>query len=218
MIKNVKFKMTKILLATNNQGKVERYRKIVKQINPLITLHTPKELSIEKIEVEENGTLEENAKKKAQAYFGKTNLPVIANDAGFFVKGKGLVKNPKRIALNSDEKNLTKEQIYELVFNYWRKVARNNGGEIDAAWVDAFALSMPDGNIYKEGARREVVLTDKLFGQPHIQFPIRALYISKTTVKPAINHTEEESFLEIVPIKEALSELIKKVVQMTDFC
>lgn len=204
--------MTEILLATNNQGKVERYRKLVKQTNPLVTLHTPKELSIEKIDVEENGTLEENAKKKAQSYFGKTDLPVIANDAGFFVKGRGLVKNPKRIALSSDEKSFTEEQIYRMVVNYWRKVARKNGGEIDAAWVDAFALCMPDGALYEEGARREVVLTDKLFGKPHIQFPIRALYISKTTGKPATTHTEEESFLEIAPIKDALSKLLEKVV------
>ncbi len=203
--------MKKILVATNNQAKIERYRKIAREINSAISLYTPKELNIEKVEIEEDGTLEENAKKKAQSYYGKTNLPILANDAGFFVKGKGLVKNPKRIALNSSENSFTKEEIFQLVAGYWQNVARENGGEVDAAWVDAFVLCMPDGSIYEKGARREVILTDKIRGKTDIQFPIRGLYISKITKKPAALHTHKEELLEVASIKEALFELFKNL-------
>ncbi len=200
-----------ILLATNNQGKVERYRRLARKIDSGIVLHTLDDLNIELVNINEDGTLEENAKKKAQAYMNKTNFPVLANDAGFFVEGKGLIKNPKRIALDSSEEDFTKEEIYQLIINYWRGVARENGGEVDAAWVDAFAVCMPSGTFYEEEARREVLLVDKILGEPHIQFPMRALYISKTTNRPAVLHTEEEELLEIKPIQEALNKLFKKI-------
>jgi inosine/xanthosine triphosphate pyrophosphatase family protein len=202
-----------ILLVTNNQGKIERYRRIARHIDSEIVLHTLNDVGIEKIDVEEDGTLEENARKKAMSYLGKTNLPVLANDAGIFVAGLGLVKNPKRIALDSSEDNFTKEEIYERVINYWKDVAIKNGGEIDAAWVDAFAFCMPDGTIYEEGARREIILTNQVFGEPHIQFPIRALYISKLTNKPAANHTEEDELVEIQPICSALEKLFKSIMK-----
>ncbi len=200
----------KILLASNNQGKVARYRKLANEIDENISLITPSEAGIETEEVIEDGSLEENARKKALAYLGKTTLPIIANDAGFYVEGIGLVKNPKRIALDRIEESFTKEEIYNKVSDYWRNVAKSYGGEVDAAWVDAFALVMPDGKIYIKGARREIILTDKVFGEAHIQFPIRSLYISKTTNKPAVQHTDKEELIEVVPIKEALQFLFKE--------
>jgi hypothetical protein len=202
-----------ILLVTNNQGKIERYRRIAKHIDPEVVLYTLNDIGIEKIDVEEDGTLEENAKKKAIVYLGKTDLPILANDAGIFVAGLGLVKNPKRIALDSPEDNFTKEEIYDRVINYWKDIATKKGGEIDAAWVDAFAFCMPDGTIHEEGARREIILTNQVFGEPHIQFPIRALYISKLTNKPAANHTEEDELTEIQPICSALEKLFINAIK-----
>ncbi len=201
----------KILLSTNNQGKAARYKKIAAEIDKDIILYTLEELGVATEEVKEDGDLEENARKKAAAYVGKTDFPVLANDAGFYVEGLGLVKNPKRIALDVDENSLTKEEIYEKVVDYWTGVAKKNGGQVDAAWVDAFSLALPDGAFYEVGARREIILTDKVFGKPHIQFPIRALYISKITNKPSVQHTEEEELIEITPIKESLATLFDKL-------
>ncbi len=200
-----------VLLATNNQGKVVRYRKLAKEIDENIVLHTLNDLNVNTKEIEENGTLEENSKKKAEVYLGEVSVPIIANDSGFYVEGMGLIKNPKRVALKTDESNLTKEEIYSEVLNYWRNVAKSYGGEVDAAWVDVFSIVLPDGRFYTAEARREIILTDKVFGEPHIQFPVRALYISKKTNKPAILHTDEEELIEISPIKEALENLFNKL-------
>ncbi len=200
----------KILLASNNQGKVARYRKITKEIDENISLITPTEVGIATEEVKEDGNLEENARKKALVYFGKTEFPILANDAGFYIEGIGLIKNPKRIALDRDEDSFTKEEIYKRVADYWKNVAKSYGGEVDGAWVDAFVLAMPDGKVYNRGARRGIILTDKVFGKAHLQFPIRPLYISKTTNKPAVQHTDEEELIEVVPIKEALAFLFEK--------
>jgi len=54
-----------------------------------------------------------------------------------------------------------------------------------------------------------VILTDREFGKAHLQMPVRALYISKTTNKPAIQHTKEEEILEMKPVIDALIKILK---------
>lgn len=200
--------MKKILVATNNAGKVERYRKLLRGV--AITLVTPKDLGIEIIEVEENGkTLAENAELKARAYFGKTDLPILANDTGFFVEGEGLVEAPKRMALGKRrEKELSPEEIARALLDFWKGIATKYGGQVNAAWPEAFVLVLPDGSARMVESRREVLLTDQEFGPLHLTMPLRPLYISKATDKPAIQHTEEEEDYELTPVRDALISLL----------
>lgn len=67
----------KILLATNNRAKVERFKRLIKNIDPNIELFSPADLGIETINTEETGaTLAENARLKAKAYLGKVDMPI----------------------------------------------------------------------------------------------------------------------------------------------
>src|SRR6185503_18889963 len=102
----------KIFLATNNHGKIERFKNLIKQAIPNTQVYTCEDLGIEPIDVVENGkTLEENAILKAKAYLGKVDIPIMSNDTGFYVEGEGFVDAPKRKALgDSDENQMTKEQ------------------------------------------------------------------------------------------------------------
>ena len=202
--------MKKVLLATNNQGKVERFKHLLKQVDKDIEVYTPTSLGIEVLDVEESGkTLAENAEIKARAYFGKTDMPILANDTGFYVEGEGLVDAPKRKVLGeTDEHSLTKEEIAEKLLSFWKGIAKKYGGKVDAAWVEAFVVLDRNGNMRVADSRREVVLTDQEFGKAHIQMPVRALYYSKTTNKPAIQHTEEEEILEMKPVTIALSKVL----------
>lgn len=201
----------KIFLATTNEGKVQRFRRLLEAAGVEVEIHIPKDFGLENIEILENGqTLAENAEIKARAYFGKVDMPIIANDTGFWVEGEGLIDAPKRMALNGrDEGTLTKEQIAEKLLEFWKHIARKAGGKVDAAWVEAFVRLDPDERIYKSESRREVILTDQVFGDPHIQMPARALYISKATNKPAIQHTKEEELLEMKPVTNALRNLLE---------
>lgn len=203
--------MKKLFLATNNAGKVERFRNLIKNAGLETEIYTPKDFGLERINPEENGkTLAENAEIKARAYLGKVDMPIISNDTGFYVDGEGLVDAPKRVALgDANEEHLTKEQIAESLLNFWKGIATRHGGRVDAAWVEEFVLLNPDGEKLTSESRREVILTDKEFGDAHIQMPVRALYISKTTGKPAIQHTHEEEMLEMRPVIDALIKLIK---------
>ncbi len=205
--------ITKILLATNNKGKVERFKKLFTYVDEKNEVVTPSEINLEVIDVEEvDETLAENAILKVKAYEGKTNLCVLANDTGLFVEGEGFISTPKRTALEGvDENVLTKEEIAQKLLDFWKGIATKHGGKVNAAWVEVFALLTPDGKITTAESRREIILTDTEFGSAHIQMPVRALYYSKATNKPAILHTDEEEIIEMQPVIEALKELVKSV-------
>jgi inosine/xanthosine triphosphate pyrophosphatase family protein len=202
--------MKKILLGTHNQGKIVRYKKLLAGTGLDLEVLSPDAVGLESIDAEETGkTLAENAEIKARAYFGKTDVSILANDTGIWVDGEGLVDAPKRIALGgADEKGLTKEEIAHAVLEFWKGIARAHGGRVDAAWVEAFVLLDPDGRVHRSESRREIILTDQMFGEAHIQMPVRALYISKATDKPSLQHTAEEEELEMRPIVDALVRIL----------
>ncbi len=72
----------KLLIATNNKGKVLEYQTILRHLFPEITLLSLREAGIDH-DVEETGTtFEENARLKATEYSALSGLPVIADDSG----------------------------------------------------------------------------------------------------------------------------------------
>jgi Ham1 family protein len=200
----------KIFLATQNKGKIERYKKLLAWVDPTIEISTPKDFGLEGLEIEEAGaTLAENAEIKVRAYFGKVDLPLLANDTGFWVEGEGLINAPKRIALrDKDEKQLTKAEIASSLVAFWKDIARKHGGKVNAAWVETFIRLDPDGTMHRADARREIFLTDQEFGAVHIELPVRTLYISKVTNKPPAQHNEEDERLELKPVTDALIKVL----------
>ncbi len=70
-----------LLIATSNKHKILEFSRM---LNPLgITLNTPQTA----IDVEENGdTFKENAFLKAEAYYKKYKIPVIADDSGLVIE------------------------------------------------------------------------------------------------------------------------------------
>ena len=199
-----------ILLSSNNEGKLKRFRMLLESAGMDIKIVTPREAGIKEIHIEETAeTLAENAELKARAYFGKTEMPILANDTGFWVEGEGFVIAPKRIALpESNTTNLTQDEIADHMLTFWKNIATKHGSSVPAAWIESFVLLLPDGTTRVAESRRDVILTDTVFGVPHAQLPIRALYISVATGKPALSHTKEEELLEMTPVAEALKEVL----------
>ncbi|MFA5954486.1 MAG: non-canonical purine NTP pyrophosphatase [Patescibacteria group bacterium] len=201
----------KIFLATTNGGKIERLTKLLKQINVDIEVYTPADLHIEIPEIVETGkSLLENAKTKARAYFGKVQMPILANDTGFYVEGEGFIDAPKREALGeASEGTLSLEEISKKMADFWKGIAIKHGGKVDASWIESFVVLYQDGTMKEAESRRDVVLTNQEFGTPHVQMPVRALYYSKVTNKPAIQHTKEEEIQEMKPIIDALVNVLE---------
>ena len=84
----------KLLIATNNPGKLKEYKKLLKDL-PL-KIVSLKNLGI-KNKVDENAkTFEENAVKKAEFYSQLTGLPTLSDDGGLeidYLNGEPGVKS-----------------------------------------------------------------------------------------------------------------------------
>jgi XTP/dITP diphosphohydrolase len=77
------WKMNKLLIATNNKGKVKELQELLKELD--IELLIPSDLNLT-LEVEEDGaTYAENASKKAVAFAKASSLPSLADDSGLEV-------------------------------------------------------------------------------------------------------------------------------------
>lgn len=72
----------KILVASNNQGKIKEIQEILNEYE-IISL---KEINCEIDVVEDGKTFEENAIKKAKTIFNETKIPCIADDSGIEIE------------------------------------------------------------------------------------------------------------------------------------
>ena len=73
----------KLILATNNQHKLEEFRRVLEPLG--VTVMSQKEAGIS-VDVEETGkTFEENARLKADAVYRLAGLPTVADDSGLEV-------------------------------------------------------------------------------------------------------------------------------------
>lgn len=75
--------MKKLLIATNNKGKLKEFQTLLKELN--VKLVTPADINLN-LEVEEDGaTYAENAAKKAVAFAQASGLISLADDSGLEV-------------------------------------------------------------------------------------------------------------------------------------
>lgn len=76
--------MQKLLIGTQNQGKVREYQKLL--ADAPVEIVGLDDVGLEKLDVEETGTtFEENALIKARAYAAASGLPALADDSGLVV-------------------------------------------------------------------------------------------------------------------------------------
>ena len=79
--------MNKLLIATNNRGKVEELRALLHDLP--VQLVTPLEINLELDVVEDGSTYAENAGKKALAFAQASWLVSLADDSGLEVEALG---------------------------------------------------------------------------------------------------------------------------------
>ncbi|MDO8522966.1 MAG: leucine--tRNA ligase [bacterium] len=206
-----------VVFASNNQGKLKRMQKLFKAAGLAIKLKSPKEIGIKDFDVLEDGkTLAENSEKKARALAGKTKLSVLADDSGFFIDGAEI--DPmmvKRNALNGkDEKSLSVEEIGALMLEYYKKIAAERGGKVDAEWRNSLCLVTSEKFAIHVEARRPVILTDKPHGAMDPSLPLRPLYMSRATGKYVLEQSEDEEMKELLPIIEGIKKLFTPSIKV----
>ncbi|HEU0050704.1 MAG TPA: hypothetical protein VFQ60_01455 [Patescibacteria group bacterium] len=161
--------------------------------------------------MKEGSDIVENAKRKARAYAGKTDVPILGLDSAFVIEGESL--DPARVRRNAlegrDESSMAQNEIAEAMFQFYQNIAKKHGGRVPAYWEDASALALPDGELRIEVSRRPVILTAEPHGEINPLFPVRCLYIDAASGKYAVDQTQEDHKKEMQPYKEALVRLLR---------
>jgi XTP/dITP diphosphohydrolase len=115
----VNAKMTKLLLATKNPGKIREMKSLLRDVAVEIVI--PSDLGLE-LQVEESGqTYAENASKKANIYSSTSGLLTLADDSGLEVEAlngaPGIFSarySPKKGADDKDRRDYLLEQLQEI--------------------------------------------------------------------------------------------------------
>jgi hypothetical protein len=206
-----------ILVATNNQGKLNRVRQLLTDTGT--TCLSPSDLGIPVTETKEGSDLRENSERKARAYEKKTDLPILGMDTAFFISGEAL--DPAKVRRNAlhgrDESTMMPDEIGLAMVNFYREIVEKRGENIPSYWEDAFALVLPDGSVRHESGRRLVTLTSQVHGKINPALPLRSLYIVEATGKYANEQSPEEELLELKPYKEALLRILRPISISNDF-
>lgn len=144
----------KLLFATGNENKYELMKRRLKEFSE-IEVVMPKHINV-KINVEEDGrTAEENAIKKAKAYYDETKLATIAEDSGLWVEKFSEEDQPglfvKRI---NGREDLSDEEI----LNCYIEKLNNIGGQSNARYKTGIAVINEKGEVFSKTVDEEMFL------------------------------------------------------------
>lgn len=150
--------MKKIILASNNKGKIAEVKEILKDMN--VEVVSMKEAGLD-VDIEENGsTFEENALIKAEAIMKMTGEITIADDSGLEVDY--LNKEPGIYSA----RYMGHDTSYDIKNNaIIQRLDGVKGTDRSARFVCAMAVVFPDGkNIIARGTM-EGLIADKPMGE-----------------------------------------------------
>ena len=150
--------MKKIILASNNKGKIAEVKEILKDMN--VEVISMKEAGLD-VDIEENGsTFEENALIKAEAIMKMTGEITIADDSGLEVDY--LNKEPGIYSARYMGEDTSDDRKNNAIIQRLEGV---KGTDRSARFVCAMAVVFPDGkNIIARGTM-EGLIADKPMGE-----------------------------------------------------
>ena len=179
--------MYKIIMATNNKGKIRELKNILKDYDIL----SQEEAGIKDLNVEENGdTFEENAIIKANSIRNlvEDNVYIIAEDSGICVEALNGYPGTKtkRAAQEELNREVTDEERNNLLIKKMENIENRT-----VVWQTAIALIEPDGKLYTFIWKVQGEVADKIQGDGGFGFdPI--FYIPKEGKTLAQMNIEEK--------------------------
>ena len=166
-----------ILFGTANPAKVQIVRAAVEPLP--IEILTPADLKIQVDVKEEGESTEENAERKARAYFAAAGMPTLAIDGGLHITGLSEGKQPGAFVrrIQGREQDATDGEVLD---HYARELAKI-GGEAVGIWRGSIALVVSDEQVYADTFTYRTVLTSKRRGGVTPGAPLDALTIDPAT-------------------------------------
>lgn len=200
----------KLLFATGNENKYELMKRRLKELED-VEIIMPKHINI-KIDVNEDGkTAEENAIKKAKAYYDETKLAVIAEDSGLWVEKFSEEDQPglfvKRIDGSDD---LSDEEILK---RYIQKIEKA-GGQTNARYKTGIAVINAKGEIHSKTVDEELfIFTSKKNEKGYIKGGLLDVISYDPINEKYFNElTEEEKSKRYIRIDDEIRNMIKEII------
>lgn len=198
--------MEKIVMATNNSGKIRELKEMLKNYDVL----SQKEVGIDDLNVDENGdTFIENAIIKANSIKNILNekMYIIAEDSGICIECLGGYPGVKSKRAPSEELNIEVTDFQRNEF-YIKKVADNSNRKV--IWQTAIALIELNGELKTFIGEVEGIIPQKQMGENGFGFdPIFYIQEENKTLAQ-MNFDEKEKYS---ARKRAVEKLVKYLEQ-----
>lgn len=178
----------KVLLATKNPAKLNRYKKGVEEHG--IELLSLKDIDIDiDLKVEESGnTALENAYIKAKTYYEATGMITIGIDDNLYIEGIPEEKQPGTHVRRVNGKELSDDEMIE----HYTSLVREYGGKLKAKWV--YGMVIYDGKETKEYTwdKGHFYFVDKPSEKINHGYPLDSISIMPECNKYLTELTEED--------------------------
>ena len=193
--------MKKVLFATGNESKAERFKKGLLENNiEIITLN-----DIEKnIDIEENGKdAIENALIKARAYSNVYDLPVFAMDDNLYIDDIPEEKQPGMYVRRVNGKRLNDNEMIEYYSNLAHEYGKN--GKLTCRWVYGIAVIKDGKESTYTWSKEDFYIVDKPSNKINSGYPLNTISINKKLNKYFTDMTEEDKEM----VKESENDVVK---------
>ena len=192
--------MNKILIGSNNQAKINTYKRLLEGLN--LQIVSAKDLKIPAPEENANN-YEDEAVKKARYYFQKSGIPSIVDDGGFEIEalnGEPGIKSRRWIG-----REMTDQEIIDEVFKRMQgQTNRACKHTIVLALASPFGVFLADGDVAG-------VVAKEPSAKRHEHFPYRSVMFLPKYNKYWVDLTSEEE--EILNHRKHAIEKIKDIFQ-----
>ena len=199
-------KLEKLVIATRNLAKKERYDRILGKLGIADNVLGLADFYFQEKPEESGETAEENAKIKALFYAKKTKLPVISEDESLFVDFLSLDKQPGTNVRRISGRELNDDEL----FAYWGEaIARVPLKKRTGRWHVAICLAMPDKRTFLATYNTEILF---FFPPSKIRipgWPMSSLQGPVVFKKPHSELTQEEKDLYEEKIEKILKPILK---------
>lgn len=147
----------KILYGTTNPAKIKNMRTLLAGFD--IELIGINELNMElPIIIEDGLSPMENARKKAEAYFKATGIPVFSCDTGLYIEGLSVAEQPGMLvrrkhitnALCDDMQINKSDMTDEEMVDYYSNIAKKLGGKAYAWYENAICFILSETECYEK--------------------------------------------------------------------
>ena len=176
----------KVLFATTNPAKVNKYKKALEEKG--IELITIKDLEVN-LPINENGkNAIENAYIKAKTYYEATKIPTIGMDNNLFIENLPEEKQPGTYVRRINGKELNDEEMIE----HYTNLVKEADEKLMAKWVYGMVVCSDKGTAEFSWTKEHFYFVDTPSEKRNPGYPLDSISIIPEFNKYLVDLTEEE--------------------------